>query len=34
MADSKAIISEAEEKMNMAIMYLDEALAACSTASG
>ena len=27
MADSKTIISEAEEKMDMAIMYLDEALA-------
>ena len=27
MADSKTIISEAEEKMDMAAMYLDEALA-------
>ena len=27
MADSKTIISEAEEKMDMAVMYLDEALA-------
>ena len=27
MADSKTIISEAEEKMDMAIMYLEEALA-------
>ena len=27
MADSKTIISEAEEKMDMAIMYLDDALA-------
>ena len=27
MADSKTILSEAEEKMDMAIMYLDEALA-------
>ena len=27
MADSKTIISEAEEKMDMAIMYLDESLA-------
>ena len=24
MADSKTIISEAEEKMDMAVMYLDE----------
>ena len=27
MADSKTIISAAEEKMDMAIMYLDESLA-------
>ena len=27
MADSKTIISEAEEKMDMAVMYLDDALA-------
>lgn len=27
MADSKTIISEAEEKMDMAVMYLDESLA-------
>ena len=27
MADSKTILSAAEEKMDMAIMYLDEALA-------
>lgn len=27
MADSKTIISEAEEKMDMAIMYLEDALA-------
>ena len=27
MADSKTILSEAEEKMDMAIMYLDDALA-------
>ena len=27
MADSKTILDEAQEKMDMAVMYLDEALA-------